>query len=82
MNLDLLTDEEFEELCRLLEIDYRYSSERTMTMNEVTVFVYLTFFIGIFGMTFAFMWKMMGSTLAELTNQRKNRIIDIQKWMM
>ena len=34
-------------------------------MNDVTVFVYLTFFIGIFGMTFAFMWKMMSSTLAE-----------------
>ena len=34
-------------------------------MNDVTVFVYLTFFIGIFGMTFAFMWKMMTSTLAE-----------------
>ena len=33
-------------------------------MNDVTVFVYLTFFIGIFGMTFAFMWKMM-STIAE-----------------
>ena len=40
-------------------------------MNEVTVFVYLTFFIGIFGMTFAFMWKMMGSTLAEFDKQRK-----------
>ena len=34
-------------------------------MNEITIFVYLTFFIGIFGMTFAFMWKMMSSTLAE-----------------
>ena len=42
-----------------------------MTMNEVTVFVYLTFFIGIFGMTFAFMWKMMGSTLAEFDKQKK-----------
>ena len=34
-------------------------------MNEVSVFVYLTFFIGIFGMTFAFMWKMMSSTLRD-----------------
>ena len=34
-------------------------------MNEVSVFVYLTFFIGIFGMTFAFMWKMMASTLRD-----------------
>ena len=40
-------------------------------MNEVTVFVYLTFFIGIFGMTFAFMWKMMGSTLAEFDKPTK-----------
>ena len=34
-------------------------------MNDVTIFVYLTFFIGIFGMTFAFMWKMMSSTLRD-----------------
>ena len=40
-------------------------------MNDITIFVYLTFFIGIFGMTFAFMWKMMGSTLAEFDKQKK-----------
>ena len=34
-------------------------------MNDVTIFVYLTFFIGIFGMTFAFMWKMMSATLRD-----------------
>ena len=34
-------------------------------MNDITVFIYLTFFAGIVGMTFAFMWKAMSSTLAE-----------------
>lgn len=34
-------------------------------MNEVSVFIYLTFFVGILGMTFAFMWKMMSSTLRD-----------------
>jgi len=35
MNLDLLTDEEFEELCRLLEIDYyTYYTGKEPTEDE------------------------------------------------
>ena len=48
-------------------------------MNDVTVFVYLTFFIGIFGMTFAFMWKMMSSTLAEFDKRPVNNYNDAMK---
>ena len=40
-------------------------------MNEITVSVYLVFFIGVFGATFAFMWKMMTSTLQSLDNPIK-----------
>ena len=40
-------------------------------MNEVTVFVYLVFFVGLFGATFAFMWKMMTSTLESFNNLDK-----------
>lgn len=32
-------------------------------MNDITIFVYLVFFVMIFAATFAFMFKMMGSTL-------------------
>ncbi len=35
-------------------------------MNEITVFIYLCFFVGLCGATFAFMWKLMGSTLADM----------------
>ena len=35
-------------------------------MNEVTVFVYLCFFVALSGMTFAFMFKMMTATLKEM----------------
>tara|TARA_B100001778_G_scaffold201522_1_gene166429 strand:- start:154 stop:378 length:225 start_codon:yes stop_codon:yes gene_type:complete len=48
-------------------------------MNDVTVFVYLTFFIGIFGMTFAFMWKMMSSTLAEFDKRPVNNYNDAMR---
>ena len=48
-------------------------------MNDVTIFVYLTFFIGIFGMTFAFMWKMMSSTLAEFDKRPVNNYNDAMK---
>ena len=42
-------------------------------MNDITVFIYLTFFVAIFGMTFAFMFKMMGSTLNDLNRPIKRR---------
>ena len=48
-------------------------------MNDVTIFVYLTFFIGIFGMTFAFMWKMMSSTLAEFDKRPVNNYNDAMR---
>ena len=41
-------------------------------MNEVTVFVYLCFFVALFGMTFAFMFKMMTATLKEMDRSPVN----------
>lgn len=44
-------------------------------MNDITVFVYLCFFIGLFGATFAFMWKMMSSTLDDMNKPiRKTKL--------
>ena len=43
-------------------------------MNDITVFIYLTFFVALFGMTFAFMFKMMGSTLNEMNKPMKRNI--------
>ena len=34
-------------------------------MNEFTVLIYLVFFVALFAATFAYMFKMMTSTLAE-----------------
>ena len=34
-------------------------------MNEFTVLIYLIFFVALFATTFAYMWKMMASTLSE-----------------
>tara|TARA_B100001989_G_scaffold93654_1_gene65149 strand:+ start:748 stop:1020 length:273 start_codon:yes stop_codon:yes gene_type:complete len=34
-------------------------------MNEFTVLIYLIFFVALFAATFAYMWKMMASTLSE-----------------
>ena len=41
-------------------------------MNEITVFVYLVFFVALFGMTFAFMFKMMGSVLSDMDRKPVN----------
>ena len=38
-------------------------------MNDVTVFVYLVFFVSICGATFAFMWKLMGSVLSDMNKR-------------
>ena len=43
-------------------------------MNDITVFIYLTFFVALFGMTFAFMFKMMGSTLNDMNKPIKRNI--------
>ena len=42
-------------------------------MNDVTVFVYLVFFVAIFGMTFAFMWRLSGSVLADMDKPKRIR---------
>ena len=41
-------------------------------MNDITVFIYLTFFVAIFGMTFAFMYVMMRTTINEFNKPRNN----------
>ena len=43
-------------------------------MNDITVFIYLTFFVAIFGMTFAFMFKMVGSTLNDFNKPIKRNV--------
>tara|TARA_Y100000991_G_C21720632_1_gene241945 strand:+ start:252 stop:485 length:234 start_codon:yes stop_codon:yes gene_type:complete len=43
-------------------------------MNDITVFIYLTFFVALFGMTFAFMFKMMGSTLNDMNKPIKRNV--------
>ena len=48
-------------------------------MNDITVFIYLTFFAGIVGMTFAFMWKAMSSTLAEFDKRPVNSYSDAMR---
>ena len=48
-------------------------------MNDISVFIYLTFFAGIVGMTFAFMWKMMNSTLAEFDKRPVNSYSDAMR---
>ena len=44
-------------------------------MNEITVFIYLCFFVGLFGATFAFMFTMMTSTLKELDKPKKDKTV-------
>ncbi len=35
-------------------------------MNDTLIFIYLVFFVMLFASTFAFMWRMMSSTLKEM----------------
>ena len=35
-------------------------------MNDTLIFIYLIFFVMVFASTFAFMWRMMSSTLSEM----------------
>ena len=35
-------------------------------MNDTLVFIYLIFFVMVFASTFAFMWRIMSSTLSEM----------------
>ena len=48
-------------------------------MNEITVFVYLVFFVALFGMTFAFMFKMMGSVLSDMDRKPVNNYGDAMR---
>ena len=48
-------------------------------MNDITVFVYLVFFVALFGMTFAFMFKMMGSVLSDIDRKPVNNYGDAMK---
>ena len=35
-------------------------------MNDTLIFIYLVFFVILFASTFAFMWRMISSTIAEM----------------
>ena len=43
-------------------------------MNDTLVFIYLIFFVMLFASTFAFMFKMMGSTLNDMNKPMKRNI--------
>ena len=43
-------------------------------MNDTIVFIYLIFFVMLFASTFAFMFKMMGSTLNDMNKPIKRNI--------
>ena len=48
-------------------------------MNDVTIFIYLVFFIMGASATFAFMWKMMSSTLAEMDRKPVTNYGEVMK---
>ena len=41
-------------------------------MNDVTVLIFLACFVAVFGATFAFMWRMVGSTLSTFEKTSVN----------
>ena len=41
-------------------------------MSDILIFIYLIFFVMLFASTFAFMWKMMGSTLNDFNKPKRN----------
>ena len=41
-------------------------------MNDLTVFLYLVFFVGVLGATFAFTFTMMRETMKEFNKPRRN----------
>ena len=43
-------------------------------MNDTLIFIYLIFFVMLFPSTFAFMFKMMGSTLNDMNKPMKRNI--------
>ena len=48
-------------------------------MNDTLVFIYLIFFVMVFASTFAFMWRMMSSTLAEMDRKPTRSYGDAMK---
>tara|TARA_Y100001937_G_scaffold65201_1_gene89215 strand:+ start:238 stop:483 length:246 start_codon:yes stop_codon:yes gene_type:complete len=40
-------------------------------MNNVTAFIYIIFLVGIAGATFAYMWKLMTTTLDDFSKMSK-----------
>ena len=48
-------------------------------MNEFMVFIYLIFFVALFAATFAYMWKMMTSTLSEFSKTQTNSYSDAMR---
>ena len=43
-------------------------------MNDTLIFIYLIFFVILFASTFAFMFKMMGSTLTDFNKPLKKNV--------
>ena len=48
-------------------------------MNDTLVFIYLIFFVMVFASTFAFMWRMMSSTLREMDRKPTRSYGDAMK---
>ena len=48
-------------------------------MTDTLVFIYLIFFVMVFASTFAFMWRMMSSTLAEMDRKPTRSYGDAMK---
>ena len=48
-------------------------------MNDVTVLIFLACFVAVFGATFAFMWRMTGSTLSTFDKTSVNSYSDAMR---
>ena len=48
-------------------------------MNDTLIFIYLVFFVMLFASTFAFMWRMMISTLSEMDKRPVKNYSDAMK---
>ena len=48
-------------------------------MNDITVFLYLVFFVSVCGAAFAFMWKLMGSVLSDMDKKPAKSYGDVMK---
>ena len=48
-------------------------------MTDTLIFIYLVFFVMLFASTFAFMWRMMSSTLSEMDRKPTRSYGDAMK---